>query len=163
MLMEILGDLESLPWVEALRRSQWVYPLVNSAHIAGFALLFGAVISLDLRMLGFWHRAVDLRTLSRILLRVAIGGFILAVVMGALLFAVRAEKYAAMPVFQAKMLLVVLALGNALLLHRSSAWADQQKTLGQPPPFRLRVAAGLSMGLWSGVIVCGRMIGYFGN
>lgn len=55
MLAEILGDLQNLPWVAALRASRWVYPLVNTGHILGLALLFGAIIPLDLRMLGFWR------------------------------------------------------------------------------------------------------------
>lgn len=164
MVMEILGELQSLPWVEFLRRSRWVYPLVNSGHIAGLALLFGAIVALDLRMLGCWRRSVKLDTLARVLLPVAIAGFIFAAVMGVLLFAVRAEKYVAMPVFQAKMALVALALVNALLLHRSSAWAaGQQKSLDLSPPLRLKLSAVLSIALWSTVIVCGRMIGYLGN
>lgn len=162
MLTEILGDLQNLAWVVELRQSRWVYPLVNSGHIVGLAMLFGAIIPLDLRMLGFW-RSIRLETLARVLLPVAIAGFILAAVMGGMLFAVRAEKYAAMPVFQIKLALIAFALINALLLHGSSAWTEQQACSGAWPPLRFRLAAVLSIGLWTGVIVCGRMIGYLSD
>lgn len=162
MLTEILGDLQNLPWVVELRQSRWVYPLVNSGHIVGLAMLFGAIIPLDLRMLGLW-RSIRLETLARVLLPVAVAGFMLAAVMGGMLFAVRAEKYAALPVFQIKLVLIVVALANALLLHRSSVWAGQQTSSDVWPPLRLRLAAVLSIGLWTGVIVCGRMIGYLSD
>lgn len=158
MLAEILGDLQNLPWVAALRASRWVYPLVNTGHILGLALLFGAIIPLDLRMLGFW-RSIRVGTLSQVLVPMALTGVILTIVMGGLLFAVRAEKYAALGVFQLKLLFVLGAVINALLLHTSSAWAEAQDRTGTMPR-RLRVAAGLSIVFWTAAIVCGRMIGY---
>lgn len=159
MLVEILGDLQSLPWVAALRRSRWVYPLVNTGHIIGLALLFGSIIPLDLRMLGLW-RSIRLEAFSRVLLPVAFTGLVLAIITGFLLFSVRAQKYALLPVFQAKLVLIFAAIANALLLHASTVWAGQQGNTVLWPPWRLRLAAVLSMGLWTSVIICGRMIGY---
>src|SRR3546814_3617112 len=49
MLADALAALQNLEPVAALRASRWVYPLVNTAHIAGIALLFGAIAPLDLR------------------------------------------------------------------------------------------------------------------
>lgn len=158
MLNEVLGDLQNLTWVAELRASRWVYPLVNTGHIFGFALLFGAILPLDLRMLGLW-RSVPLRTLSTVLVPVALTGLGIAVVMGSPLFAVRAEKYAALGIFQLKLLFVAAAVVNALLLHTSSAWATAQDCRGAMP-FRLRLGALLSLSFWTAAIVCGRMIGY---
>jgi len=157
--LELFGDLQNLPWVAELRRSRWAYPLVNTGHIAGLALLFGAIVPLDLRLLGLW-RSVRLTELARVLLPVAVAGFAIAVVMGALLFAVRAEKYASLPLFQLKMILIVCALANALVLHFSTAWARAGAGTDAAPAWRLRLAAVLSIGLWSSVIICGRMLGY---
>src|SRR3546814_3716465 len=47
MLADALAALQNLEPVAALRASRWVYPLVNTAHIAGIALLFGAIAPLD--------------------------------------------------------------------------------------------------------------------
>ena len=41
----------------------WTYGVVNLAHILGIAMLFGAIVVLDLRLLGVW-RAVPLAALQ---------------------------------------------------------------------------------------------------
>ena len=56
MLMEILAGLEGSALAAGLRGSKWVYPLVNAGHIAGIALLFGAIAGFDLRLMGAWPR-----------------------------------------------------------------------------------------------------------
>lgn len=160
MLFEALTALQNLEPVAALRASRWVYPLVNAAHIVGLALLFGAILPLDLRLLGAW-RSVPLHLLSRVLLPVAIAGFALAATTGFLMFAVSATKYAATPVFLVKLGLIAAAVANALLLRLSPAWIlAQVPDLESPPAARLKLAAGLSLALWLAVILCGRFIAY---
>jgi hypothetical protein len=157
-LLEALQNAE-LP--TALRLSTLAYPLVNATHILGLALLFGSIFTLDLRLLGFWP-SIPMVSLSRVLLPVAIGGLITALLTGALLFSVHAVKYAGMSVFQLKLLLVVLAITNALLLHRTSAWKSAIMTeTSLTPAFRIRIAALSSIMLWGTVILCGRMIAYY--
>ena len=159
MLAEWLTAIQELAPVAALRGSRWTYASVNAAHIVGIALLFGGIAPLDLRLMG-WRRSVPLRTLARTLLPVAMGGFVLAVSAGLLLFATRATEYAGKPLFWLKLTLIVCALGNALLLHRAVQWEAQQDTAGGAPPARLRVAGALSILLWLAVIVCGRMLAF---
>ena len=70
--------------------------------------------------------------------------------------------YAANPAFRLKMLLLVLALANMLAFHagawRSSAhWGE-----GGAAPLAARVAGGLSLGVWIGVICAGRWIAFAG-
>jgi hypothetical protein len=159
MLADVLGALQDVALVEALRRSRWVYPLVNAGHIVGVALLFGSIVPLDLRLLGVWRRA-PLRLMARTLLPVAITGLVLAVSTGALLFSVSAVRYAGLTLFQIKLLLILGALTNVLLLHATTAWgAHHHGELPGTTP-RLQLAAGLSLGLWLAVIVAGRMLGY---
>ena len=158
-LTELAAALQDTAIATALRQSFWVYPLVNAAHIVGLALLFGAIVPLDLRLLGLW-RKVPLAAMSRILLPVALAGLVLAVPTGALLFAVRATEYAAMPLLWLKVALIAGAIANALLLRFSLAWtAHEHSELAGTMP-RLQVAGALSIGLWLAVIVAGRMIGY---
>jgi hypothetical protein len=159
MLNEAARALQDTGLATALRQSFWVYPLVNAGHIVGLALLFGAIVPLDLRLLGFWQK-VPLAAMSRMLLPVAIAGLLLAVPTGILLFSVRATEYAAMPLLWLKFGFVACAIANALLLRLSLAWTvhEQSGLAGTTP--RLQLAGALSIGLWLAAIVAGRMIGY---
>ena len=150
----LLAALEQAGPVAALRDSTFAYPLVNTLHVIGVALLFGAIVALDLRLIGWRRAAGPVEGFASLLLPVAIGGLLLAVPAGLLLFATDARAYAASPLFQAKMLLIVLALGNVLWL-RTSDWR------GERPPRRVALAAAASILSWLGVIVLGRMLGYF--
>jgi hypothetical protein len=159
MLADVLAALQDGALVAALRRSHWVYPLVNAGHIVGLALLFGAIVPLDLRLVGLWPQA-PLNVMARTLLPVAIGGLLLAAATGALLFSVSAVKYAGLTLFQIKLLLILGATANALLLHATAAWgAHSRGDLAGTTP-RLQLAGALSLGLWLSTIVAGRMLGY---
>jgi hypothetical protein len=160
MLAEALTALQNLEPVAALRASRWVYPVVNSGHIAGLALLFGAILPLDLRLLGAW-RSVPLHFLAKVLVPVAMVGLALAAATGLLLFSVSATKYAANPLFPVKLGLIALAVANALLLRRSPDWAPARSPdLPDAATARLKAAGALSIGLWLAVILCGRFLAY---
>jgi len=154
--MELLAALEASGPAAALRTSRWLYPLVNAGHILGLGLLFGAIVPLDLRLLGLW-RSVPARALARVLVPVAATGVGLAVVTGLLLFSVRPLDYAPAGLFQAKLAVVLLALANVALLHRLPAW----RRLGDGPSGRaLPLAAALSLALWLTAILLGRLLAY---
>lgn len=154
MFADALAALESLPAIVALRESTLAYPLVNTLHIVGIALLFGAIVPLDLRLAGWRREASAVDALSRLLLPVAVFGFLVAASAGLLLFATDARAYAASPLFQAKIVLIALALANALALR----WVDWRKP---GPSKRVALAGAASVALWLGAIVLGRLIGYF--
>jgi hypothetical protein len=118
-------------------------------------LLFGAIVPLDLRLVGWRREAATVDALARLLLPLAIFGFLLAACAGLLLFATDARAYAASPLFQAKMVLIATALANALAL-RASGWRQPQPSSG-----RVAAAGAVSVLLWFCVIVLGRLIGYF--
>ena len=83
-------------------------------------------------------------------------GFALAVPMGLLLFTTEATAYVGNPAFLAKMALLALALANIAWFHaRLTRARDGQGTAGV-----LRASALLSLGLWVGVLVAGRIIAY---
>ncbi len=154
-MIEALAGLEKLPFAVALRNSVWLYPLVNTAHIAGIALLFGAIVPYDLRLLGLW-RGIDRADLARTLVPVAAAGLAVAAGAGALLFAARAGDYLNSPFFLAKMAVLALALAVAALGLTIAARAPTGVV-----PAVLRVCAGLSIALWLCVITLGRLVGYF--
>lgn len=158
-MLEWLAAIQDLAPVAALRNSRWTYAVVNASHITGIALLFGAIVPLDLRLIGSW-RQVPIRALAKVLLPVAAFGLTLAIAAGVLLFSIRAVQYAGMTLFQIKMALVACGIGNALLLRRATAWEKAAYETGAMPPGRLRAAGALSIALWLSVIVCGRMLAF---
>lgn len=149
-----LAALAATDLAQALRGTRWGYAAVNGLHILGIALLVGAILPLDLRLLGLWPR-VPAALLARVLVPCAAAGLALAMAMGVLLFAVRAPDYAALGVFRAKLALVALGSAGALTLHAAhGTW------LVGAPPGRLRAHGALSMTCWLGALACGRAIGF---
>ena len=53
----IVDWLEALPLAAWLRRPTPAYPLVNAAHILGIGLILGAILPLDLRLMGVFRAA----------------------------------------------------------------------------------------------------------
>jgi hypothetical protein len=161
MIGEWLAALEATALAGALRGSVWAYPLVNAAHILGVALLVGAIIPLDLRLLGAW-RSVPLVPLWRVLTRTAGVGLILAIVFGTLLFITRATEYATSGLFISKMVVVSAGTANALALRTlvSDAIAPMRSAL-EKPPARLQLAGGISLVAWLTALTLGRLVGYF--
>lgn len=161
MFADALAGLEGSALATALRGSTWVYPLVNAGHIAGIALLFGAIASFDLRLMGAW-RPIPLDSLSRVLVPVAATGLVIAAVAGSLLFITKAREYAASSLFQAKMLMLSAGVINALAYHTLSRRRRPRELGRGPPPVPLqRLHGAVSFTAWLTVIVLGRLIGYF--
>lgn len=148
-----LGAIESARPIVALKDSYLAYPLVNTLHIVGIALLFGAIVPLDLRLIGWRNEVESVDRLSRILVPVAIAGLLIASSAGLLLFATDARAYTAAPLFQAKVVLIVLAIVNALTLRRIDWRAPRTSR-------RVALAGATSILLWLGAITCGRLLGY---
>src|SRR5690606_39120713 len=150
---------ESGPVGQAMRQSVLLYPAVEILHILGFAILVGAIVTFDLRVLGF-GRGIPLGAAARHGLPIAVAGFGLAAPMCLLLFATEATSISKNPAFLVKMALIVLAGLNMTMFHlgpwrRMARWADG------PAPAAARTGAVLSAGLWIGVLACGRLIAYF--
>ncbi len=151
-LDSILEAIEAAGPVAALRESYLVYPLVNVVHIVGVALLFGAIVALDVRLIRSRHEVPGADRSAALLLPVALTGLTLAIPAGLLLFATDARAYAASPLFQAKILLITLAIANALWFQ-TVGWRHRGRGAA--------IAGTASILLWLGAIVLGRLVGYF--
>lgn len=149
-----LAGLEATAPAQYLRASRWGYAAVSGAHIFGIALLIGAILPLNLRLLGLWS-SIPRANLLRVLVPVAATGLVLAAVTGSFLFSVRAQEYAAIGYFQVKLFLVIVGLLSALVVHRAYGL-----TLEGASGRRLRFHALLSLGSWLGALACGRMIAF---
>ncbi|MBK0399033.1 hypothetical protein H0I76_07515 [Limibaculum sp. M0105] len=137
---------------EWVRVSRWGYAAISGAHILGIALLVGAIVPLNLRLLGLWP-SQPLGPLWRVLKPAAIAGLSLAAVCGGLLFLAGPETYARAPVFQAKM--AVIAVGTL-----SALWFTARVDLVASPLRVRRTAAIISLSCWLSALALGRLIAF---
>ena len=149
-LIGSLASLEESGLGHSLRSSPWLFPTVESLHIIGFALLVGAIVSFDVKLLRQGPEPGTQNALAIWPLPLAQLGFLLAAPTGALLFVSEATSYAANPAFLAKLGLVALALLNVVWFHLR---AHRSLTAG-------RASAAFSAISWLAVIVLGRLIAY---
>lgn len=136
------------------------FPQVECIHVVAIAAVVGTIFLVDTRLIGLSSMKLSFLHISRRLLPWTWAGFVLAVVTGFLLFASNAVAYYENGAFRLKLMLMSLAAVNMLYFElvtfRSvGAWETSAK-----PPFAARLAGGLSMALWCGVIVTGRWIGF---
>lgn len=155
----LAAALQNSALSQLLRSSIWLYPLVNIGHVVGIALLFGAIVPLDLRLMGFFKRTL-LEHLANTLVPVAVAGLVLALFTGSLLFATRPLDYVGEPLFGIKLGLLGAAVVNALVLNFSlgSRWMGLEPR--DLPLMACRLHGMLSVVLWMGVITAGRLMGY---
>jgi uncharacterized membrane protein len=160
---------DGLVWLEesalgaALRDAGvWTYAWLNLLHILGIAALFGAVLALDLRLIGVW-RSLPVAQIARPTVPLAAAGLMAAVASGAMMITVNATGYAGNPFLYVKLPLVVLGILNVAVIQRLPAWrralsGEADEAAGR---WVLGIAGATSLAIWLGVIVCGRMIGYW--
>ena len=139
----------------------WTYGIVNLSHILGVSTLFGSIVLLDLRLLGFWRR-VPLALLAEVAAPLAGFGFLLAATTGIGLFATKATEYIGNPFFYIKFPAIALGLLNVLVLNLSPAWQARRTRELSPVEMRqLAVMGGVSLACWLTAISAGRMIAYW--
>jgi hypothetical protein len=129
----------------------WAYPALETVHVVGIALLFGGLLVLELRLLGL-ARALDLPVLARLVLPLALLGFGLCALTGLAMFATQPQELLANPAFRLKLVLLMLAGGNAAWFHARGGLALADRPAS--------IQGLLSLGFWLAVIICGRWIAY---
>jgi hypothetical protein len=154
--------LQSSALGHAMRESGvWTYGIVNLVHILGVASLFGAVLVLDLRLLGAW-RSISLGTITTPTVPIAATGFAVAATSGVCLLATKATEYVGNPFLYIKFSAIGLGLLNVFALNFLSAWkARKTRELSQREQSQLAAVGGISLFCWLTAITAGRMIGYW--
>jgi uncharacterized membrane protein len=140
--------------------STWTWAASETVHFIGLSLLFGVVLLVDLRMLGFM-KAIPYSTLHR-LLPWGVLGFGVNAVTGILFFiGAPLSFYVTNATFFWKLALILVAGINALYF----TVFDQPWNLGvgDTPPFAAKAAAASGIFLWVGVIFCGQMLPFLGH
>jgi len=139
----------------------WTYALVNLAHIFGISLLFGAIVVLDLRLLGVWSK-IPLDLMAKPTTIVAGTGFAVAIVSGPALLATKATEYIGNPFLPIKLVAIVLGVINLIILHNLPAWKERANPqMGAAKRRQLALAGSASLACWITVISAARMIAYY--
>jgi hypothetical protein len=142
----------------AIRDSLWLFPVIEALHLVAFAALGGALLLVDLRLLGLAFRSQPVARLARDAWPWLVGSVALALASGTLLFLSESVKLYHSEPFWVK----VSCLGPALLftftVRRRVTLADEARV----GPVRGRLAAAASLALWGGVAWGGRWIGFSG-
>jgi hypothetical protein len=132
----------------AIRDSALAYPVIESVHVLGLCLL-GMAILMDLRVLGFALTPVPAAEVASDLTPWMAAGVVVMIASGILTFLNNPVEYYTNSVFRLKMLMLLLLAVNAWVLR---ARRSQQQSAA--------VARTVSLVLWAGIIVAGRMITY---
>jgi hypothetical protein len=133
--------------------SIWSYPTILTLHTVGLAILVGAAVVIDLRLLGV-GAGVPLRTI-RGLYRYVWIGFAINLVSGIVLFIVQAADHAVQWIFYVKLAFIAFAFVLALRIERRAFDGP-----GEPPDGSLRGMAAASLVCWAAAITAGRLMAY---
>lgn len=159
-LLEFCRWLENTPGSIALHESIWVYPIVESVHVLTLCVFLGLTVVIDLRLLGATLLATPVSQILRRFLPWTVAGFAVMVVSGALLFYAIPMKTYLNIFFRLKVAFLLMAGLNVAIFQRTASRTMAGWDHDPKPPFRARLAGGVSLALWAGIVICGRMIAY---
>jgi hypothetical protein len=154
----------AVEWIEstglsvAIREGGLPYPIIGGVHLLSIALFGGMVLATDLRLLGW---AMKRRTVSEVMCQLQPWkwlGFAVVVGTGLLLTWAEPVRLYRSPSFWVKMVFFAL-LGVHALVFRAGVYGRPEK-LDTLITKQARVAAVLSLLLWTGLIVSGRLIAF---
>jgi hypothetical protein len=145
-------------WSEAtslgrmIRNSEYAFPMIEFVHLAGLAVIGGAVLIVDMRLLGFGLKKTSVAQLATDAQPYVTGSLIVMLVTGAMLYSSEATKCYASGAFWIKMISLLLAMIFTYTVKKHVAARDHENTL----------VGALSILLWFGVAWGGRWIGFGG-
>lgn len=156
----LLKSIEGWSVAAAIRNGLYSFPMLESIHVIGLAIVFGTILIIDLRLLGVASAGRPFQRMAPEILKCTWAGFAIVVITGVLMFTTNATVYYHNTYFRVKMLLLLLAGINMGIFElttgrRVAKWGELQAT-----PAAARTAAKLSLLLWVSIIVTGRLIGF---
>jgi hypothetical protein len=159
-LLGLLAAIEQSIIGQRVRMAPYLYPVLESIHVLGIALLVGPAITVDLRLLGLGRKQISVTSVMRLLLPVSHIGFVLAAFTGLAMFCAIALSIVASPAAPWKLGLIVVAGINIIVFHAGIYRSVHLWDMDLMPPMRARIAGAISGCSWAGVIVAGRFLAY---
>jgi len=159
-LLSLAQQVQSTDFFTAMRGSAYVYPIVLTLHLIAIALFGGMILLVDMRLLGWATRKYTVSELVNQLRPLKRAGFLILIACGLLMAGCKAEEYYYNIFFRTKMTLLLLVGVHALIFHRGVYGNTAELDAAPRIPTQAKLAAALSLILWSGLVVAGRGIGY---
>jgi hypothetical protein len=167
MILTGLMDVDaSLKLLEAsglatrIRDSLFLFPLIESIHVFGLALVFGTIAIIDLRLLGIASTQRSFKRMASDILKWTWAAFALTALTGLLMFSTNARVYYHNFFFRTKMLLLALSGINMLVFERTAARTIHGWDKAPSAPTVGKAVAAVSLVMWISIIFMGRLIGF---
>jgi hypothetical protein len=157
-LLPLFEWFENTAVGDAIRSSLWLFPVIESFHLLALALIGGAVLLVDLRLLGLGLRRQPVAQLARDAQPWLVGGLLVMVASGTLLFTSEAIKCYYNSAFWTKMTFLFPAIVFTFTVRRKVAAAPDARIR----PVWNKLVALISVALWTFVGAAGRWIGFSG-
>lgn len=152
-LLELFTVLEFTWLGEVVRESTWLFPAIEAVHLLGLAMLGGAVLILDLKLLGLGVRGLTVAALARDAKPWLLTSLGCMLATGIPLFLSEAVKCYYNTSFWVKMTTLMIALVFTFAVRSRVVALD-------PPDWRHKACGMVSIGLWFTVAAAGRWIGF---
>jgi hypothetical protein len=155
---------EFFQWVESTRlhhmisTSSWAFAVIESIHLLGLSVIGGAVLILDLRLLGVGLRSRPIREIAHEAQPWLVGSLLVMLVTGVALFVSEPTKCYYSDPFWWKMTSLVMATTFTFTVRRKVVLAEESTVR----PIYYKLVAFASLILWTGVGGSGRWIGFSG-
>jgi hypothetical protein len=167
MFSELLAPLRSLaeyvdmmPWSIAFRESIFVSPYTTVSHVVAICFFAGLILVMDIRLLGWGFMSTPFSQLQKRLFPLQMLGMALAAITGLVLTFGDPLRFYANIFFWTKMLMIALTGINAMAFEFVTQETVPSWDTSPATPLGAKVAGGVSLFLWSTVIIAGRLIPY---
>jgi hypothetical protein len=137
-----------------IRESVWLFPVIEAVHLLGLSLLGGALLIVDLRLLGAGLTRTPAALLARQVRPWLIAAVVLMVATGVPLFLSEAVKCYYSQSFWVKMTTLPLAVAFTFAVRQRIAEAEATS------PRTAALTGSASIALWFVVAAAGRWIGF---
>jgi hypothetical protein len=144
-----------------LRDIPWVWPLCETIHFIGLAMVVGVAGFFDLRLLGFFNR-VPLSACKEFM-PWAIVGFALNLASGLVFLTIFPAQYVYSQTWWFKVFFLFIAGANALIFETKMGERMGALQPGEESPVAFRAIGALSLISWFFVLYFGRMLPYLGK
>ena len=162
--MEIDRVLEwvQTTWIATLiAENDLLFPWIESIHVLAIVLVIGTISIVDLRLLGVASLDVPVRRVMRDVIPYTWCAFVIAAVTGSLMFSSDATHYGHNRLFQAKLVMLLLAGVNMAAFHLLGVRnIGRWDAPGQTTPMGAKAAAAISLVVWITVVSLGRGTGF---